>query len=94
MGWQKLAARGGDQLSMALHTQLEHFVSSLGLAPLPGPGSSSWAYVGKTEHALGDRVCPKGCSNNSNHNSGGTTMNSFLLAATLGAGNHSSIFSR
>lgn len=35
--WQGLAARGGEQLSLALHTQHEHFISSLGLAPLPGP---------------------------------------------------------
>lgn len=35
--WQGLAARGGDQLSLALYTEHEHFIASLGLAPLPGP---------------------------------------------------------
>lgn len=55
----------------------------------PWASLSSWACVGcKTEHTLGDRACPKGCSDNSYHNSDGTTVISFIPCSNLGAGNH------
>lgn len=51
---------------------------------IPGCGSSSWACVGKTECALGNRACPRGC-----HHGDGTTVTSSLPHSNLGGGNHS-----